>query len=255
MSSAELSASDTVIELGAGKGILTSPLAETGARVIALEIDRDLYGDLAARFGPDGESPSENVEIINADFTEISLTGLLADRGRERCVLMGNIPYNLTREVLFSFLVDELEIIGGSCLMVQKEVGDRIVSPPGSRVYGITSVILQSLYTVRSLFRVAPGSFNPRPKVASTVLKFRPLDRPLVTADELRMFIGVVKNLFQQRRKTLNKTIRAFYSATESELADITAATGIDLQNRPEALSKEEFVELSRALARLTSVN
>jgi 16S rRNA (adenine1518-N6/adenine1519-N6)-dimethyltransferase len=250
---ADLSAADTVIELGAGKGILTVPLAETGARLIAIEIDRDLYAELEKKFGaPAGR---EGVEILNIDFTKVSLTGLIAPRGQERCVLMGNLPYHLTRDVLFSFLVDECEVIGAAYLMVQKEVGDRIVSRPGSRVYGITSVILQSLYSIRTLFRVAPGSFNPKPKVASVVLEFQPLEEPLVQPEGLRMFIGVVKSLFQQRRKTIHNTIRAFYSTAEPELNEIERKTGIDLQKRPEALSKEEFLQLSQALAEIKSVS
>lgn len=252
---AELTAADAVIELGAGKGILTTPLAETGARLVALEIDRDLYAALLERFGNRGDESGKSVEVLNVDFTKVSLTGLLAARGRERCVLIGNIPYHLTSEVLFTFLVDECEVIDAAYLMVQKEVGDRIVSPPGSRVYGITSVILQSLYSIRTLFRVAPGSFHPKPRVASVVLEFEPLDEPTVRPEELKRFIGVVKNLFQQRRKTIHNTIRAFYSATGSELGVIEHTTGIDLQKRPEALSKEELVQLSRALAAMTSKN
>jgi 16S rRNA (adenine1518-N6/adenine1519-N6)-dimethyltransferase len=250
---AGLSADDIVIELGAGKGILTTPLTTTGAHVVAVEIDRDLHADLSQRLAArDGVSP-ESVELLNIDFTKVSLTGLLAERGRDRCVLVGNIPYHLTREVLFSFLVDEFEVIDRAYLMVQREVGDRIVSPPGSRVYGIPSVILQSLYAVRSVIKVAPGSFQPRPRVASVVLGFEALDAPAVEPEELRMFTSLVKNLFQQRRKTIHNTIRAFYSLSEVELAEVATRTRIDLEKRPEVLSKEEFLLLSRALAQMTS--
>jgi 16S rRNA (adenine1518-N6/adenine1519-N6)-dimethyltransferase len=248
---ADISADDTVVELGAGKGILTAHLADTGARVIALEIDRDLCAELRTEFGK--HEQADRVEILNADFTKTSLTGLLAPRGFTGCVLMGNIPYNLTSDVLFSFLVDEVEMISGSTLMLQKEVGDRIVSPPGSRIYGITSVILQSLYAIRSLFRVSPGSFNPRPRVASVVLRFERLPKPMIGSDELRSFTTVVKTLFQQRRKTLQKIIRSVYAVSEQELSIIEQATGIDLRLRPEALPKEAFLALSRALAEVTS--
>jgi 16S rRNA (adenine1518-N6/adenine1519-N6)-dimethyltransferase len=248
IAAAGLSPSQTVVELGPGKGILTNPLAELGARLIALEVDRDLYGELSSSLGG-----RVGVELVNVDFTKVSLAGLLAERGLERCVLMGNIPYHLTRHVLFAFLVDEYEVLQAAYLMVQREVGDRIVSPPGNRVYGITSVILQSLYAVRTVIKVSPGSFTPRPRVASSVLEFKPLDAPLVSGDGLRRYCSLVRSVFQQRRKTLHNSMKAFYSLKASEFKEIQATTAIDLERRPEDLSKEEFVRLSQALDAVTS--
>ncbi len=249
---AGLSPGQPVIELGPGKGFLTKPLAQRGVRLIAVEVDDDLYNELGVYFKTLEPQPRETVELLHEDFTGLSITALLAERGFDGCVLMGNIPYNKTRDVLFSFLVDEHEMIDSAYLMVQREVGERIVSPPGSRVYGITSVILQSLYAVRSVFRVAPGSFVPRPKVGSVVLEFKRLDEPLVGADEIKTFLALVKNLFQQRRKTIHNTLKAFYSLTEAELDRIRVATGIALEKRPEALGKEEFLVLSRAVSEVT---
>jgi 16S rRNA (adenine1518-N6/adenine1519-N6)-dimethyltransferase len=253
---AALAPGQPVIELGAGRGILTKPLAKLGARLIALEVDRDLHRELNDYFNSDPSSaPARSmVEVLDVDFTKVSLTGLLTARSLDRCTLIGNIPYHLTRDVLFSFLVDEHEMIDAAYLMVQKEVGDRITSPPGSRVYGIPSVVLQALYDVRPLFRVAPGSFFPPPKVASVVVEFKPLERPLVTGDELNPFLKLVKNLFQQRRKTVHSTMRGFYSLLDDELEEIQRTTQVDLQKRPEALGKEEFLNLTRALAEIASV-
>lgn len=252
---ADPSRESTVVELGAGRGILTRPLIETGARVVALEVDEALCDELTTLIKEDGhgEEPTTRVEVVRGDFTRISLTALLASRGLEGCVLVGNIPYNLTREVLFSYLVDEAEVIRSAYLMMQKEVAERIVSPPGGRIYGITSVALQSLYAVRSLFRVSPGSFRPRPRVDSMVLEFTPLEEPLVEGAEIRRFIQFVRHVFQQRRKTLHNTIKQFYSARGAELRAIHAATGIDLGQRPEVLSKEELLRLSRAVAEVLS--
>jgi 16S rRNA (adenine1518-N6/adenine1519-N6)-dimethyltransferase len=132
--------------------------------------------------------------------------------------------------------------------MLQKEVGDRIVSPPGSKVYGITSVVLQSLYRVRVVTKVAPGSFTPRPKVASVVLGFEPLAAPVLEPTELGPFVALVKNLFQQRRKIIRNTLKAFYELPDEELAGIESDTGLDLGARPESLSKEKFLMLSRRL-------
>ena len=253
---AELRPDATVIELGAGRGILTRPLAARGVRLIAIELDRELHTELAAFFGAENKTargPAGPVEIVQADFTKLTITGLLAARGLERCVLFGNIPYHLTRDVLFSFLVDEHEIIEAAYLMLQREVGERIVSPPGNRVYGITSVVLQSLYDTRPLFRVAPGAFFPRPKVDSIIVEFKPLVEALVEPAELNGFVSLVKNLFQQRRKTIHNTLKRFYSLSETELGEISSRTGVSLDKRPEELGKKAFLELSRTVSSMTT--
>ncbi len=254
VSAANLSPGDVVVELGAGRGILTRALMERRVRLIALEVDSALVENLSAEMdvsgsGDTSDGAGSTLELLNVDFTEITLAQLLSERGFERCTLMGNIPYNLTRDVLFGFLVEEHDVLDGATIMMQKEVGDRIVSPPGSRVYGIPSVILQSLYRVRVVSRVAPGSFHPPPKVASVVLGFEPLEEPLLERDERGPFIELVKNVFQQRRKTLHNTLRAFYPLDAARLETISAAAGVDLRSRPEMLSKEEFHRLLRSLA------
>ena len=257
VSAAELRPGTVVVELGAGKGILTRPLLERGVRLIAIEVDRELCAELGRSLEPGGASEGAaavgGVEILHADFTRLSITGLLAARGLEECVLFGNIPYHLTRDVLFSFLVDEHEMIVAAYLMLQREVGERIVSPPGSRVYGITSVVLQSLYTVRPLLRVGPGAFSPRPRVESIVVEFKPLAEAIVAPEELNVFVPLVKNLFQQRRKTIHNTLKAFYSLTDTELGEIAGSVGVSLYKRPEELDKEVFVELSRMVSRIAT--
>ncbi|HEU4928833.1 MAG TPA: 16S rRNA (adenine(1518)-N(6)/adenine(1519)-N(6))-dimethyltransferase RsmA [Candidatus Krumholzibacteria bacterium] len=234
---------DAVVELGPGRGVLTRLIAERGARLIALELDRGLVDELRAEF-----AGSPRVEIVSADFTKVSLGALLSERGLNRCVLIGNIPYHLTRDVLFDFLVDEYGTISRAVIMVQREVGDRIASKPGSRSYGIPSVVLQSLYEIDVVARAGAGAFQPPPKVASIVLAFRPLSKPLLAPDDVRPFIALVRGVFQQRRKTVQKSLRACYSLSEESLARIQDETGIDLRLRPEALSKEAFLALSRSL-------
>jgi 16S rRNA (adenine1518-N6/adenine1519-N6)-dimethyltransferase len=242
---------DTVVELGAGHGILTRELLARGSRVIAIELDKALADELSDTFENVAATETgflTRAEILNEDFSKTSLSGLLAAHKIDKCTLVGNIPYYLTREVLFSFLVNENDRINAAYIMLQKEVGDRIVSPPGSKVYGITSVVLQSLYRVRVVTKVAPGSFTPRPKVASVVLGFEPLAAPVLEPVELGPFVALVKNLFQQRRKTIRNTLKAFYELSDEVLAEIESDTGIDLGSRPESLSKENFLTLSRRL-------
>lgn len=246
---ADLSPGTVVVELGPGRGILTRPLLEKRVHLIAIELDRDLFRELESEFK---ENRGE-IEILNADFTKLSITGLIASRGLERCVLFGNIPYRLTRDVIFSFLVDENEMIEAAYLMVQREVGERIISAPGSRIYGITSVVLQSLYAVRPVCRLGPGAFFPRPKVDSIVVAFKPLETSLVLPGELKAFVALVKNLFQQRRKTIHNTLRRFYSLSDAGLSEIEEKAGVPLDRRPEQLGTGEFIELARAVSSVTA--
>ena len=251
MDATGLGPEDTVVELGAGRGILTRELLARGSRVIAFELDKALADELSERFRDVAATETgflTRAEILNEDFSKTSLSGLLAAHKIDRCTLVGNIPYYLTRDVLFSYLIDENAVINAAYIMVQKEVGDRIVSPPGSRVYGITSVILQSLYSVRVVTKVAPGSFTPRPKVASVVLGFEPLEAPILEPGEVEPFVALVKNLFQQRRKTVRNTLKSFYGLADEELTSIESDTGLDFGSRPEGLGKEQFLALSRRL-------
>ncbi len=248
---ARIDADDVVVELGPGHGMLTMDVAARGARLLALELDRRLVRELDDEFDRRlGRATDERrrVEVISADFTRVTLGELAVSRGFERCTLIGNIPYHLTRDVLFGYLVDGIDRIGRAVIMVQREVGERIASGPGSRVYGITSVILQSLYDIEVVTKVAPGSFQPRPRVSSIVLSFVPLASPAVTAEELSAFVSLVRNLFQQRRKTVHNTLRAFYSLPEDVLSRVAADAGVDLMSRPETLSKEQFVLLARGV-------
>jgi len=249
---ARIDADDVVVELGPGHGMLTTHVVDRGARLLALELDRRLVAELEDEFdrrlGRDS-TERRRVEVISADFTRVTLDELSKARGFERCTLIGNIPYHLTRDVLFGFLVYEFSRIQRAVIMVQREVGERIVSEPGSRVYGITSVILQSLYDIEVVTKVAPGSFQPRPQVASIVLSFVPVAGSVLEAEDLKRFVALVKNLFQQRRKTIHNTLRAFYSLPEDVLGRIAADAGVDLMSRPEQLSKEQFLLLARGVA------
>jgi 16S rRNA (adenine1518-N6/adenine1519-N6)-dimethyltransferase len=252
VASAHVAPGELVVELGSGHGVLTKLLAASGAHVVALELDRTLVAELEAEFDLKLDAGSEarrRVEVISADFTTVKLAELVKTRGYDRCVLIGNIPYHITRHVLFDFLVEEYEHVSRAVIMMQREVGDRIASAPGSRAYGIPSVVLQSFYEISVVTKVAAGSFFPRPKVASMVLSFTPLARPLVLPEHRRDFVLLVKNLFQQRRKTIHNTLRSFYELGEDALAKIGAETGIDLKLRPEMLSKEQFLLLARAVA------
>lgn len=239
---ARVRAGHTVLELGPGRGILTDALVARGAHVIAVEIDTDLADVLAARYAED------EVTVVRADLVETSPAGLLGAHGVSGCILVGNIPYYLTREVLFRYLVDGRDVLEHAVVMMQKEVGERVVAPPGSRVYGITSVLLQSLYKVSIKLRVASGSFFPKPRVDSVVLGFDPRENPLVAPGEFESFRWLVRGVFAQRRKTIQSTLKSNLGLPGDRVQTATVDAGVDTHARPEQLSVNQFLALSRAI-------
>src|SRR3970040_1111152 len=191
-----LKGDDAVIEIGPGLGILTDGLLESGAKVIGIEIDRDLAGGLKERF--DGRN---NLEIINADALKISYKELAAQR-KEKLKVVSNLPYNISTPIIFK-LLEEREIFSMFLLMLQREVAQRIVSPPDNKEYGVLSVMVQLLADVKIEFDVPPSCFHPAPKVYSSVVRFNILNRPRIDVEDVAFFKRVVKASFGQRGELL----------------------------------------------------
>jgi 16S rRNA (adenine1518-N6/adenine1519-N6)-dimethyltransferase len=232
-----------VVEYGAGIGILTEKLLQAGATVVAIELDdamaRILESELAARPG---------FKLIHADLTRVSVTALQAELQAPDVVLAGNLPYQLTSHVLFGVL-DLETALRAAVFMVQREVAERIVAPPGTKTYGILSVLLRTWHDVEILQRVKPGSFAPPPRVESAVLRIRPRAAGLACAwNERPALVRLVKSAFAERRKVLRNTLRKFYPLDDAQLTRISAASRIDLGRRPETLGAEEFVRLLHAV-------
>ena len=222
-------AGDVVVELGAGLGTLTWYLAETGAKVFAIERDRELVPILRQVVEPLGVAVVEG----NAKAVDYSSYG----QGKPLCVA-GNIPYQLTSPILFE-LIEQRQHLRSAALLVQKEVAERIVAPPGNRTYGLLSVVLQAVAQV-GLVRVVPrGLFHPAPKVDSAIISLR--FQPDVTLPDA--FMPVVRAAFQARRKMLSNALGRFDGAN-----DAMTALGIAPSARAETLSAAQFVSLSRAL-------
>jgi 16S rRNA (adenine1518-N6/adenine1519-N6)-dimethyltransferase len=235
-------AGDRVLEIGPGKGALTELLAASGASVLAVEIDRDLVPFLRRKF-----ATAENVEIVENDILETDLPALLLPRG-ERWKVAANLPYNISSQVLFAFL-DNVPLFSELTLMLQKEVAERIASPPGSRDYGILSVLCRLHFDVSVLFTVRPGSFHPVPKVDSAILRLVSLPSPRFDVGDEALFRRIVKGAFGTRRKTLRNSLRgAGIVSDDASLDDLLARTGIDGGRRGETLSLEEYALLSRTL-------
>jgi len=221
------SAPQQVLEIGPGMGVLTQfliPREQSQLKVI--EIDRDSVAYLKNNY------PSLKGSIIEGDFLEIDIREIFV----EKFSIIGNFPYNISSQIFFKVLRHRDQVEQVVC-MLQKEVADRIASPPGSKTYGILSVLLQAFYNIQYLFKVPPGVFTPPPKVMSAVIR---LERNAVVAlpcDET-LFVQVVKQAFNTRRKTLRNALKNLNLA-----AEISALPLLD--KRAEQLSVEQFTNLT----------
>lgn len=225
---------DHFVEIGPGQGAITRPLLERVARLDAVEIDRDLAAALPALIN-DPRFHVHCADALRFDFRALAGPG-------EALRLAGNLPYNVSTPLLFH-LLDQAVAFRDLHVMLQKEVGDRMVAGPGSRTYGRLSVTLAARCSVQKLFAIHPGSFRPPPKVESVFLRLVPhRDNPLGVRD-FAAFDAVVARAFGQRRKRLANALRELLPE-----AAIRAA-GVDPDLRAERLSPGDFAALSNRLA------
>ena len=238
-------AGDVVVELGAGLGHLTARLVARGARVVAVERDRDMAEVLRGELG-------EQVTLLEADAARLDYAGIAASysptpTSTPKLAVVGNLPYHLTSPILFS-LLDQVERVSRAVFLVQREVAERLAAGPGTRDWGILSVLLQREAEV-SIERIVPrGAFLPPPKVESAVVcaLFRPPADPVVDPARFRR---LVKAGFAQRRKTLGNALKAARLAPPDALAAALDRAGIDAGRRGETLTVAEWAALERALA------
>jgi 16S rRNA (adenine1518-N6/adenine1519-N6)-dimethyltransferase len=232
---------DTFLEIGPGAGALTKPLAPRIARLVAVEIDRDLAADLPH------EVPG-HVRVVEGDFLDIDLADLLRDE-RLPVRVIGNLPYNVSSPILFKLLhaAEHGRVLADATLMLQKEVADRLVAQPGNGDYGALAIQVALLARVERLLVLPPGAFRPPPKVTSAVVRltFHP---PGVDIGDARTFERVVRGVFLQRRKTMANALRPVADALGQSAPDLLERAAIDGRKRPEALTLEEFARLSRAV-------
>ena len=232
-----------VLEVGPGVGVLTRFLLERPEIALrAVEIDRESVDYLLLHY------PELNGALIEADFLRLRLENFFPGNF---CVI-GNFPYNISSQIFFKIL-DYRERVPQVVCMIQKEVAERIAEKPGSKTYGILSVLLQAWYDIEFLFTVGPGAFNPPPKVQSAVIRLRRNGRTSLPCDEA-LFKTVVKTAFNQRRKTLRNSLKPLIADKASReqwdaetLSAFVSRPVFDL--RPERLGVEEFVDLTLSLA------
>jgi dimethyladenosine transferase len=217
---------DVVIEVGAGMGVLTQYLIEDQLdKLQVVEIDTESVEFLKNKF------PMLEGHLIHGDFLKYDING-------ENAAVIGNFPYNISSQIFFQILKYRNNV--SECVgMIQKEVAERIAAGPGSKTYGILSVLLQAWYDIEYLFTVHENVFNPPPKVKSAVIRLKRNNVKELGCDE-KMFVTVVKQAFNQRRKTLRNSLRSMIPA---EIIDNEI-----FNKRPEQLSVAEFVDLVKQL-------
>jgi 16S rRNA (adenine1518-N6/adenine1519-N6)-dimethyltransferase len=236
-------AGEVIVELGSGLGHLTERLLAHGARVVAVERDRDMARVLRGEFG-------ESIRLVEADAARVDFARLAAEApggaAEGRVAVAGNIPYHLTGPILFS-LLDQAAAVSRAVLLVQREVAERLSASPGTKDWGLLSVLLQQRGPVE-IDRVVPrGAFHPPPRVESAVVRIDLHGRAPRDADP-RRFRLLVKGGFGQRRKTLRNALEASRVAPREALEAALRVAGIDPARRGETLSVDEWEALDRAL-------
>ena len=217
-----------VLEVGPGMGVLTQFLMKKDREVKVVELDFESVAYLKENFSAlDGH-------IIEDDFLKLKLENIFEGKP---FVLTGNYPYNISSQIFFKML-DYKDLIPCCTGMIQKEVAERIAAGPGSKTYGILSVLIQAWYKVEYLFTVHEHVFNPPPKVKSAVIRMTRNETTNLGCDE-KLFKQIVKTTFNQRRKTLRNSIASILDKSHPLSADPI------FNKRPEQLSAQEFVELT----------
>jgi 16S rRNA (adenine1518-N6/adenine1519-N6)-dimethyltransferase len=236
-----LERSDTVIEIGPGTGALTDHIVGNVAHFTAIELDDQLAAALQRKYGG-----REDFTLIHQDVMEVDLGDVANTK------VVGNIPYNITSPLIFRLLEREVrprELV----LMVQKEVADRIVSPAGAGDYGALTVGIQSVADVERLFVVPRGAFRPAPNVDSALVRIVPHRPPALSATEELDLRSLTRAAFSWRRKQLQNILRnaAGFGLSPVHVQRIEERTGLRMTDRPEQVSPERFIELSRELRAL----
>ena len=240
---AKLTDSDLVLEIGAGLGFLTSVLAASAKRVIAVEIDEFLYAELQLKF-----SKTPHISLIQGDILKQDLTTLLNGFPPHHTKIVANLPYYITTPVLWELLQYHQKI--GSCVLtMQTEVAERIISPPGNKRYGALTIGVSYYAEAEIVHTIPPSQFYPSPQVDSSVLTLQMRPAPQVTVENEALFFQIVRAAFQSRRKMLrNALLKNGVSISADMLNAVCDQVAIDPQRRGETLDIAEFAALANGL-------
>lgn len=243
---AALTAEDKVIEVGAGLGALTRRLCKQAGRLLSVEIDPSFMPCLKDQFGE-----MENMRLFRGDILNHDLSDLIEEYlpGGGPYKMVSNLPYYITTPLLFHFLESEV-FFSRLVVMMQEEVGQRLVAAPDTSEYGVLTLTARCHADVDIVHRVPASCFVPRPKVDSCIVRFRCRQEPPVPGLDRELFTAVVRTAFEQRRKTLRNSLAnsARLALDREAVLDVLATAGIDSGRRPETLSFDEFAALTAAV-------
>jgi 16S rRNA (adenine1518-N6/adenine1519-N6)-dimethyltransferase len=247
----DVAPTDTILEVGPGLGFLTRGILPKAKHLNVVELDRRMVDYLDCHFRSHPER--EKLTIISKDIMAVDIDSL----GMDRFKVVGNLPYNITSGVLFKFAGEmtnrDMHLrsrIDQLTFMVQKEVGERIVAPPGGKDYGPLSIALQYWFDCQLEFFVPPEVFEPRPKVTSVVISLFPRETGRHPVDDLDLMQRLVRASFQQRRKMLRNSLLHDTGLNEAMMLAALAEVGIEPTQRPECVSVEQFAMLSNAVGK-----
>jgi 16S rRNA (adenine1518-N6/adenine1519-N6)-dimethyltransferase len=232
----------TIIEIGAGLGTLTAHLLAAGARVEAIERDRDLCEVLRVELGELDQFVLHEADAVRFDYSATARARI--ELGEARPTVVGNLPYQLTGALLFA-LLDHDEHTGPWIVMVQREVAERLCAEPGSKRYGGVTAALSRVRRISWVCSVHRSCFLPPPRVDSAVIRFDRLSAPRGVVEDPAAYLSLVRACFQRRRKTLVNALAGI--ASREQALRWIAEAGLDPQIRPERLGPEQFAALARA--------
>ena len=244
--SSEITKEDVVLEIGPGIGTMTQYLACAAKKVVAVEIDKALIPILN-----DTLADYDNVRIINDDVLKVDIARLTEEENGGRPIkVVANLPYYITTPIIMGLFENHVPI-KSITVMVQKEVADRMQVGPGTKDYGALSLAAQYYARPYIVANVPPNCFMPRPKVGSAVIRLEKYDRPPVQVDDEKLMFRIIRASFNQRRKTLANGLKnsAELDFTKEEIEAAIEALGKGVSVRGEALTLQEFAQLSNILS------
>ncbi len=225
---------EALLEIGPGRGALTSALLDSGCELHALELDRDLVALLTQKFGDNPHFHLQQGDALKFDFGTVA-------RAEEKLRVVGNLPYNISTPLIFH-LLQQSALIADMHFMLQKEVVERLVATPNSKDYGRLGIMAQYFCRIEPLLDVPSGAFSPQPKVQSAVVRLTPHEKLPHPAKSIEALQQVVRTAFNQRRKTLRNALQTLFNAEDIIACDIDPST------RPETLTLAEYVVLADRL-------
>ncbi len=242
LSLAKVDATDHIVEIGPGPGVMTRLLASIAARVVAIEKDRRFVQNLRANL----EFP--NLEIVEKDVLSVEWSQVLPPI-HQKWKVVANLPYNIATEIIFR-LLESRSLFASLTLMVQKEVGERLVAVPGNKDYGVLSILTQIFSESRIVMKLSPGAFTPPPKVSSVVVEFKISETCRFPINDLPLFKALVRAGFGQRRKMIRNALeKGMHGFTSERLLLALEKAEILPTARAETVPIEKWVSLANLLA------